>query len=153
MKPSGEDIYDATQLKAEINSRALLASNYLDNLVQHSKSGEASALELETYKHAQQVANQVIYRSSEKKPSNKYAHVGMYSLLSLLENFESDGNTRKALGDTIASTFELEKIYENIRDSNPNATVDEFIERATKQLENLTAVTGTIYLTNGENSD
>ena len=153
VKPSRDAIYDATQLKAEIDFRAGRGKNYLDNLVQRNKSGKASMSDLDTYKLIHHVTNQMVNTSRDNSfSSNSFlsrrAYASMYLLLAQLEDSEPDGNMRKAIDDTIASTLELEKTYQNIRDSNPNITVDEFIEKAKRQLKNLGAVTGTIYLTN-----
>ena len=150
-----EEIHVLEKLKIEIDFRAGWGKNYLDYLVQRNRSGKASVSDLETYKLIQQMVDQMVYISRHKISSSRYAYASMYLLLTHLENLElePDGNIRKAIDDTIASTMRLESMYDDIRTYNPLTTVDEFIERATKQLENLTAVTGTIYLTNGENSD
>ena len=153
-KPNEGNNCVAEELITEINYRAGWGTIYLGDLKQHNKSSETLVLELDTYKFIQQVVDQMVYIGRHKNSHSKCALSKMRSLLLQLSPLSVHDNSEGIILDgAIASTVKLESMYDNIRASNSHTTVDDFIEGVTKQLENLTAVTGTIYLTNGENSD
>ena len=141
------EIYVTEKLIAEINFRATVGSEYLDTLEQLNKSGKASVSDLDTYKLMQHVTTQMVHTSRDKSSTNRYVYASMYLLLAQLENSKHDSDIQIIIANTIASTLELDITYNDIRNSKPNITVDEFIMKAKTQLKNLAKVTGYSYLT------
>ena len=148
-----KDMLVAEKLKIEIDYRATQTKKYLENIVRYIESDEIDKLVKtvsELLVHVSGLAENDQYTNL----FSEYADQSMASLLSQLKLLSRpDSGMQKILDAAVASTVELQSMSADIHSNKPKTTITELIEGTKKLLEDLGAVTGKSYLTNGENSD
>ena len=153
-KLEGKNVHVAENLKTEIGYRATRTKEYLGNLERYMESGEVDELNEALSDLLLQIAGQMTTGGWAANLLSEYADQSMASLLSQLKQFSKpDSRMQKILDAAVASTVELQSMGADIHSNKPKTTVTELIEGTKRQLEDLGAVTGKSYLTNGEISD
>ena len=153
-KLKGENVHVAEKLITEIDYRATRTKEYLGNLERYMESGEANELNEALSDLLLQIAGQMTTGGWAANLLSEYSDQSMASLLSQLKQFSKPvSSMQKILDAAVASTVELQSMGADIHSNKPKTTVTELIEGTKRQLEDLGAVTGKSYLTNGEISD
>ena len=167
-KLNSENNLAAKMLEIEIDYRGTRIKEYLDNVIRHEKEYEsleknsvASKLTVAGEKLSVAISELVLQLAGEKLNTkfstslfNEYLNQNTATLLSRLTLVtEPDSRMRKILADAIVSAFNIQNISATIHSNEPKVESGGLIEGTKKLLEDLGAVTGKSYLTNGENSD
>ena len=166
-EPYKNMILSVEGLKIEIDFRATKTKKYLEDLDLAMANGNTSKLEELTLNLLAQATDQA-KNNFRVNHLSEYAGDDMSSLLSRLELLSKpDSNMQKILDDATTSTLELQSLqkilYGHIlltsepqetrsmsavkRSNNTRTTMIEIVEGTTRQLMDLSAVTGKSYLT------
>ena len=130
-----ENVLAAKKLKIEIDYRATLTKEYLENITWHEKNSDNLQLA--------EITSTLLVQTA-----------GLVKLLSQLKLISGPGSSvQKALDGAITSTVELQRMSAEVHGNQSKKTINDLVEKAKKQLDSLVVVTGKPYLTNGESSD